>query len=89
MTLTDRKSDRKSLSKKSQNVTAQDGQVNIILPSTSLKNRETNVTLSSRKAEREVNDIKENKSGEPIVVFIGHHESSSKMFLKLIFYINR
>ena len=66
MTLTD----SKSLSKKSE-----DGKVNTTLLATSLDNRETNVTASSGKAEREVNDIKENKRREPIVVFMGHSDS--------------
>ena len=52
MTLTDDKPESKSLSKMSENVTAEDGKVNTILPATSLKNRETNVTASSVKAER-------------------------------------
>ena len=50
----------------------------LILPATSLKNRETNVTASSGKAEREVNDIMENRTNkrrEPIVVFMGHSDS--------------
>ena len=70
MTLIDSKSDSKSLSKKSE-----DGKVNTTLPATSLENRETNVTACSGKAEREVNEIKENKRREPIVVFIGHSDS--------------
>ena len=52
MTLTDDKPESKSLSKMSENVTAEDGKVNTTLPATSLKNRETNVTASSVKAER-------------------------------------
>ena len=36
MTLTDRKSDSKSLSKKPENATAEDGKVNTTLPATSL-----------------------------------------------------
>ena len=74
MTLTDSKVDSKSLSKKSENVTAEDGEVNTTLPATSLENRETKVTASSGKAEREVNDIMKNgtdKRREPIVVFYG------------------
>ena len=43
MTLTDDKPESKSLSKMSENVTAEDGEVNTTLPATSLKNRETNV----------------------------------------------
>ena len=74
MTLTDRKSDSKSLSKKSENVTAEDGKVNTTLPASSLENRENNVTVSSGEAEREVNEIMENKRREPIVVFIGHSD---------------
>ena len=70
MTLIDSKSDSKSLSKKSE-----DGKVNTTLPATSLENRETNVTASSGKAEREVNEIKENKRREPIVIFMGHSDS--------------
>ena len=56
MTLTYSKPDSKSLSKKSENVTAEDGKDNTNLPATSLENREINVTASSGKAEREVND---------------------------------
>ena len=70
MTLIDSESDSKSLSKKSE-----DGKVNTTLPATSLENRETNVTASSGKAEREVNEIKENKRREPIVIFMGHSDS--------------
>ena len=70
MTLIDSKSDSKSLSKKSE-----DGKVNTTLLATSLENRETNVTTSSGKAEREVIEIKENKRREPIVVFMGHSDS--------------
>ena len=70
MSLIDSKSDSKPPSKKSE-----DGKVNTTLPATSLENRETNVTASSGKAEREVNEIKENKRREPIVVFIGHSDS--------------
>jgi len=70
MTLIDSTSDSKSLSKKSE-----DGKVNTTLPATSLENRETNVTASSRKAEREVNEIKENKRRQPIVIFMGHSDS--------------
>ena len=70
MTLTESKLDSKSFSMKSE-----DGKVNTTLPATSLENRETNVTASSGKAEREVNEIKENKRREPIVVFIGHSDS--------------
>ena len=51
MTLTDDKPESKSLSKMSENVTAEDGKVNTTLPATSLRNRETNVTASSGKAE--------------------------------------
>ena len=78
MTQTDSKVDSKSLSKKSENVTAEDGEVNTTLPVTSLENRETNVTASSCKAEREVNDFMKNgtnKRREPIVAFIGHSDS--------------
>ena len=70
MTLIDSKSDSKSLSKKSE-----DGKVNTTLPTTSLENRETNVTASPGKAEREANEIKENKRREPIVIFMGHSDS--------------
>ena len=45
---------------------------------TSAKNKETNVTASSGKAEREVNDIMENRTNkrrEPIVVIMGHSDS--------------
>ena len=56
MTLTYSKPDSNSLTKKSENVTAEDGKDNTTLPARSLKNRETNVTASSGKAEREVND---------------------------------
>ena len=73
MTMTDSKPESMSLSKKSEN-----GKVNTTLPATSLKNRETNVTASSGKADREVNDVMgngTNKRREPIVVFIGHSDS--------------
>ena len=73
MTLTDSKPDSKSFSKKSE-----DGKVNTTLPATSLENIEINVTASSGKAEREVNDIMgngTNKRREPVVVFIGHCDS--------------
>ena len=70
MTLIDSKSDSKSLSKKSE-----DGKVNTTLQATSLENRETNVIASPCKAEREVNEIKENKRREPIVIFMGHSDS--------------
>ena len=56
ISLTYSKPDSKSLSKKSENVTAEDGKDNTTLPVTSLKNREINVTASSGKAERKVND---------------------------------
>ena len=68
MTLTYSKPDSKSLSKKSENVTAEDGKDNTTLPATSLKNREINVTASSGKAEREVNEIMEIKRREPIAL---------------------
>ena len=68
MTLTYSKPDSKSLSKKSQNVTAEDGKDNTTLPATSLKNRKINVTASSGKAEREVNEIMEIKRREPIAL---------------------
>ena len=70
--------DSRSLSKKSDNVTAEDGKVNTTPPATSPENREIFVTASSGKTEREVNDIMENrtnKSHAPIVVFIGHSDS--------------
>ena len=70
MTLIDSKSGSKSLSKKSE-----DGKVNTTLPATSLENRDANVTASSSKAEREVNEINENKRREPIVIFMGHSDS--------------
>ena len=70
MTLIDSKSDSKSLSKKSE-----DGKVNTTLQATSLENRETSVIASPCKAEREVNEIKENKRREPIVKFMGHSDS--------------
>ena len=56
ITLTYSKPDSKFLSKKSENVKGEDGKDNTNLPATSLKNREINVTASSGKAEREVND---------------------------------
>ena len=68
MTLTYSKPDSKSLSKKSENVTAEDGKDNTTLPATSLKNRKINVTASSGKAEREVNEIMEIKRREPIAL---------------------
>ena len=70
MTLIDSKSDSKSLSKKSE-----DGKVNTTLPAASLENRDANVTASPGKAEREVNEIKENKRRDPIVIFMGHSDS--------------
>ena len=57
MTLTYSKPDSKSLSKKSENVTAEVGEDNTTLPATSLENREINVTASSSKSKRKVNDI--------------------------------
>ena len=57
---------------------SEDGKDNTTLPAISLENREINVTASSGKAEREVNDIMENgtnKRREPIVVCIGHSDS--------------
>ena len=62
------KPDSKSLSKKSENVTAEDGKDNTTLPATSLENREINVTASSGKAERKVTDIMEIKRREPIAL---------------------
>ena len=56
ITLTYSKPDSKSLSKKSENVTAEDGKDNTTLPATSLENREINVTASSSNTESEVND---------------------------------
>ena len=70
MTLIDSKSGSKPPSKKSE-----DGNVNTTLPATSLENRDANVTASSGKAEREVNEINENKRREPIVIFMGHSDS--------------
>ena len=70
ITVTDSKSDSKSLSK-----TSEDGKVNTTLPAKSLENRETNVIASPGKAEREVNEIKENKRREPIVIFMAHSDS--------------
>ena len=61
-TLTYSKPDIKSLSKKSDNVTTEDGKDNTTLPATSPDNREINVTASSGKAEREVNDITKKKN---------------------------
>ena len=66
MTLTYSKPDSKSLSKKSENVTAEDSKDNTTV--TSLKNREINVTASSGKAEREANEIMEIKRREPIAL---------------------
>ena len=57
---------------------SEDGKDNTTLPAISLENREINVTASSDKAEREVNDIMENgtnKRREPIVVCIGHSDT--------------
>ena len=74
MTLTDSKPDSKSLTIKK----SEDGKFNTTLPAKSLENRETYVTVSSGKAEKEVNDIMENETNkrrEPIVVFIGHSDS--------------
>ena len=68
MKLTYSKPDSNSLSKKSENVTAEDGKDNTTLPATSLENREIDVTASSDKAEREVNDIMEIKHREPIAL---------------------
>ena len=68
MTLTYSKPDSNSLSKKSENVTAEDGKDNTTLPATSLENREINVTASSDKAEREANDIMEIKRRKPVAL---------------------
>ena len=71
MSLTYSKPESKSLSKKSENVTAEDGKDNTTLPATNLENRETNATASSGKAEREVNEIMENgtnKRREPVAL---------------------
>ena len=69
MILTYSKPDIKSLSKKSKNVTGEDGEDNTTLPATtSLKNRKINVTASSGKAEREMNEIMEIKRREPIAL---------------------
>ena len=80
MTLTYSKPDSLSLSKNSENVTAEDGKDNTTLPATSMKNREiTCVTASSGKAEREVNDIMGIKRRQPIaliwVILRGHTDS--------------
>ena len=59
------------MSKKSENVTAEDGKDNTTLPATSQENIKINVTASSGKAEREVNEIMENgtnKRLEPIAL---------------------
>ena len=66
------------MSRKSENVTAEDGEVNNTLPATSQENRVTNVTVSSGKGEREVNDIMKigtNKRRGPIVALMGHSDS--------------
>ena len=68
MTLTYSKPNINSLPKKSENVTAEDGKDNTTRPTTSLKNREINVTASSGKAEREVNEIIKIKCREPIAL---------------------
>ena len=68
MTLTYSKPVSNSLSKKSKNVTAEDGKDNTTLPATSLENREINVTASSDKAEREMNDIMEIKRRKPVAL---------------------
>ena len=47
---------------------AEDGKDNTTRPTTNLKNREINVTASSGKAEREVNEITEIKRREPIAL---------------------
>ena len=68
MTLTYSKPVSNSFSKKSKNVTAEDGKDNTTLPATSLENREINVTASSDKAEREMNDIMEIKRRKPVAL---------------------
>ena len=55
---------------KSKNVTAEDGKDNTSLPATSLENREINVTASSDKAEREMNDIMEIKRRKPVALIL-------------------
>ena len=53
------------------------------LPATSLKNREINVTASSGKAEREVNEIMEIKRREPIALIwvkLSKHKSELPKF---------
>ena len=78
MTMTNERPESKSLSKMSENVTAEVKLTQLTLPATSLKNRETNVAASSGKAEREVNNIMENRTNkrrEPIVVILGHSDS--------------
>ena len=68
MTLTYSKPESNSLSKKCENVTAEDDKDNTTLPATSLENREINVTASSGKAEKEVNEIMVVKRREPIAL---------------------
>ena len=68
MTLTYSKPDSNSLSKKSENVTTEDGKDNTTLPATSLENREINVTASPGEAEREVNEIMVIKRREPVAL---------------------
>ena len=68
MTLTYSKPVSNSFSKKSKNVTAEEGKDNTTLPATSLENREINVTASSDKAEREMNDIMEIKRRKPVAL---------------------
>ena len=68
MTLTYSKPESNSLSKKSENVTAEDGKDNTTLPATSLENTEINVTALSGKVEREVNEIMEIKRREPMAL---------------------
>ena len=68
MALTYSKPVSNSFSKKSKNVTAEDDKDNTTLPATSLENREINVTASSDKAEREMNDIMEIKRRKPVAL---------------------
>ena len=68
MTLTYSKPVSNSFSKKSKNVTAEEGKDNTTLPATSLENRGINVTASSDKAEREMNDIMEIKRRKPVAL---------------------
>ena len=69
--------DSKSLSKKSQNVTAEDGKVNTTLPAKSLE-KERKVSTSPGNAKWEANDFEKdgtNERRQTTVVFIEHSDT--------------